>query len=280
MTLYLGCHLSSSDGYAAMGQTALSIGANTFAFFPRNPRGGSRKHVPEADVTALRNLITEQGFGPLVVHGPYTYNLCSATQHTRNFAQQAMREDLELLEQLPGNLYNFHPGSHVKQGATLGMQLIADGLDSILFEGMHTTVLLETMAGKGTELGRTFEELATIIDACHHGDQLSVCFDTCHVHDGGYAVVQDFDAVLDEFDRVLGLSRLKALHLNDSKNPCASHKDRHEKIGEGYLGLPFFKQVVNNKRVAHLPMILETPQASLNGYAAKIALLRAAAQEA
>lgn len=277
MTLYLGCHLSTSAGYTAMGQMALGIDANTFAFFPRNPRGGSRKLPSEADIAGLRLIMQEHAFGPLVVHGPYTYNLCSATPKTIEFARQAMREDLELLEELPGNLYNFHPGSHVKQGADVGVRLIAHSLDEILFDGMHTTVLLETMAGKGTEVGRSFEELAAIIDACRFGDQLGICLDTCHVHDGGYEIAHDFDAVLDEFDRVLGLSRLKALHLNDSKNPCASHKDRHEKLGEGYLGLSFFRHVVHNKRVAELPMILETPHTSLDGYAAEIALLRGVA---
>ena len=276
--LYLGCHLSTSGGYEAMGRTALGIGANTFAFFTRNPRGGNAKPLGLADVGALRALMEEHRFGPLVAHAPYTMNLCSAKPETVDFARRAMAGDLERMEQLPGNYYNFHPGSHVKQGADEGIRLICEGLNEVLVAGQSTCVLLETMAGKGTEVGRSFEELARIIEGVEHDELLGVCLDTCHVSDGGYDIASDLDAVLDEFDRVIGISRLRALHVNDSKNPCGSHKDRHEKIGEGSLGLGTFEAVVTNARLAGLPMILETPN-DLDGYAREIALLRGLAKK-
>ncbi|MBR3158168.1 MAG: deoxyribonuclease IV [Atopobiaceae bacterium] len=277
--LVIGCHLSTSDGYARMGATAVSIDANTFAFFTRNPRGGNAKALDPADVAGLRELMEREGFGTLVAHAPYTMNLCSAKASVVDFARRAMADDLERLESLPGNYYNFHPGSHVGQGTDRGIKLICEGLDGVLEAGQSTTVLLETMAGKGSEVGRTFEELARIIDGCAKGELLGVCLDTCHVWDGGYDIREELDGVLDEFDRVIGLERLKALHLNDSKNPRGSHKDRHEKIGRGALGVETFTAVVTNERLAGLPMILETPNV-LEGYASEIALLRSIAREA
>jgi len=276
--LAIGCHLSTSDGFGAMGRTALDIGATTFAFFTRNPRGGKAKAIDPDDVAALRALMEKNGFGKLVAHAPYTMNLCSAKAVTVDFARRAMADDLVRMESLPGNYYNFHPGSHVKQGAERGIELICEGLNEVLEPGIRTTVLLETMAGKGTEVGRSFEELARIIDGVEHDELLGVCLDTCHVWDGGYDVVGDLDGVLDEFDRVIGLDRLRALHLNDSKNPRGSHKDRHERIGEGCIGAEAFRAVVTNPRLRDLPMILETPN-ELPGYAAEISLLRGFAGE-
>lgn len=276
--LAIGCHLSTSDGFGAMGRTALDIGATTFAFFTRNPRGGKAKAIDPDDVAALRGLMEKAGFGKLVAHAPYTMNLCSAKAVTVDFARRAMADDLVRMESLPGNYYNFHPGSHVKQGAERGIELICEGLNEVLEPGIRTTVLLETMAGKGTEVGRSFEELARIIDGVEHDELLGVCLDTCHVWDGGYDVVGDLDGVLDEFDRVIGLDRLHALHLNDSKNPRGSHKDRHERIGEGCIGAEAFRAVVTNPRLRDLPMILETPN-ELPGYAAEISLLRGFAGE-
>jgi deoxyribonuclease-4 len=269
----IGCHLSTSDGYAAMGRRAVEIGANTFAFFTRNPRGGNAKPLDPDDVAELRRIMGEKDFGPLVAHAPYTMNLCSSTARTVEFARTAMADDLRRMEELPGNYYNFHPGSHVKQGVDRGIELICEGLNQALFEGQHTTVLLETMAGKGTEVGRSFEELARILDGVRLDSYMGVCLDTCHVNDAGYDVAGDLDGVLDEFDRVIGLDRLKALHVNDSKNPRGSHKDRHEKIGEGTLGLDAFRAVVTNPRTRTLPMILETPN-DLAGYKKEISLLR------
>lgn len=269
----IGCHLSTSDGYEAMGKTALAIGADTFAFFTRNPRGGNAKALDPADVAALRALMDANGFGRLVAHAPYTMNLCSAKAETVEFARQAMAGDLQRMESLPGNYYNFHPGSHVKQGVDEGIRLICEGLNEVLQPGLRTTVLLETMAGKGSEVGRSFEELARIIEGTRRDELLGVCLDTCHVADAGYDIVSDLDGVLDEFDRVIGLDRLRALHVNDSKNPLGSRKDRHEKIGRGTLGAETFRAVVTNPRLKGLPMILETPN-ELSGYAAEIALLR------
>ncbi len=276
--LAIGCHLSTSDGFGAMGRTALDIGATTFAFFTRNPRGGKAKAIDPDDVAALRALMEKNGFGKLVAHAPYTMNLCSAKAVTVDFARRAMADDLVRMESLPGNYYNFHPGSHVKQGAERGIELICEGLNEVLEPGIRTTVLLETMAGKGTEVGRSFEELARIIDGVEHDELLGVCLDTCHVWDGGYDIVGDLDGVLDEFDRVIGLDRLRALHLNDSKNPRGSHKDRHERIGEGCIGAEAFRAVVTDPRLRDLPMILETPN-ELPGYAAEISLLRGFAGE-
>lgn len=271
--LTVGCHLSTARGYAAMGETAVDIGANTFAFFTRNPRGGSSRPLDPDDVAALRRTMAENSFGALVAHAPYTLNLCSARPETREFARGALADDLAKLEALPGNYYNFHPGSHVGQGSEAGIGLIADALNEVLVPGQATTVLLETMAGKGTEVGRTFEELASIIGRVRHDELLGICLDTCHVSDAGYDIAGDLDGVLDEFDRVIGLGRLRALHLNDSKNPRGSRKDRHEKIGRGTLGIGTFASVVADERLAGLPMVLETPN-DLPGYATEIALLR------
>ncbi|RXZ54439.1 deoxyribonuclease IV [Senegalimassilia faecalis] len=271
--LTIGCHLSTSKGYLAMGKTALGIGANTFAFFTRNPRGGSAKAIDPADAAALRELLTANNFGTLVAHAPYTLNPCSDKPHAREFARECMADDLVRMEAVPGSYYNFHPGSHVKQGADVGIDLIAGLLNEVLRPQQTTTVLLETMAGKGTEVGRTFEELAAIIERVELSDHMGVCLDTCHVHDGGYDIVNNLDGVLDEFDRVIGIERLRAVHLNDSKNPCGAHKDRHERIGEGYIGLEAFERIVTHPQLRDLPFILETPN-ELPGYAAEIELLR------
>lgn len=287
--LTIGCHLSTTKGYRAMGETALSIGANTFAFFTRNPRGGKAKDLDMDDVAALRELMSQNDFGPLVAHAPYTYNPCSAKERAREFALEAMVEDLRRMEALPGNYYNFHPGAHVGQGSDAGIQMIVDTLCQVMFEGQQTTVLLETMAGKGTEVGRSFEELALIIEGVADkrpelSAKLGVCLDTCHVNDAGYDIVRDLDGVLDEFDRVVGIERLRAVHINDSKNPCGAHKDRHECIGKGYLGSEEFgggmqviQNIVSNGRLRALPFILETPN-ELAGYAAEIRLLRSLQQ--
>lgn len=287
--LTIGCHLSTTKGYRAMGETALSIGANTFAFFTRNPRGGKEKDLDMDDVAALCDLMAQNDFGPLVAHAPYTYNPCSAKERAREFALEAMAEDLRRMEALPGNYYNFHPGAHVGQGSDAGIQMIVDTLCQVMFEGQQTTVLLETMAGKGTEVGRSFEELALIIEGVADkrpelSTKLGVCLDTCHVNDAGYDIVHDLDGVLDEFDRVVGIERLRAVHINDSKNPCGAHKDRHECIGKGYLGSEEFgggmqvmQNIVSNGRLRALPFILETPN-ELAGYAAEIDLLRSLQQ--
>lgn len=271
--LSIGCHLSSSKGFAAMGNTASSIGANTFAFFTRNPRGGAAKAIDPADAEALRAHMEAEGFAKLVAHAPYTLNCCSDKPHARQFARQAMAEDLQRMEFLPNNYYNFHPGSHVKQGAEAGISMIAEVLNDVLAPDQSTVVLLETMAGKGTEVGRTFEELAAIIDRVELSDHMGVCLDTCHVHDAGYDIVNNLDGVLEEFDRVLGIERLRAVHINDSKNPCGAHKDRHEVIGKGYIGLEAFERIVSHPALSALPFILETPN-ELPGYAEEIELLR------
>lgn len=278
MDLMIGCHLSTSGGYLAMGKTALSIGASTFAFFTRNPRGGAAKKADPDDAAALRQLMAEHGFGPLVAHAPYTINPCAAVEKTLDFARMAMGEDLKTLELLPGNYYNFHPGSHVGQGAEAAIDKIVQTLDTVMFDGMHTTVLLETMAGKGTEMGATFEQLRAIIAGVQDKAHIGVCLDTCHVWDGGYDIAGDPDAVFDEFDRVVGLDYLKAIHMNDSKNPLGAHKDRHELIGSGHLGVSAFARLVRHPVVRALPIILETPN-ELPGYAQEIALLRGLAAE-
>lgn len=275
---WIGCHLSSAKGYLAMGKQAAEIGANVFQFFTRNPRGGSVKALDLADIEAFLTFSQEQGFGPLLAHAPYTMNLCAAKPELREFARQTIKEDLARLELLPNVMFNFHPGSHVKQGAETGVALIADALNDILSEGGNTPVLLETMAGKGSEVGRTFEELRAIIDKTEQKERLGVCLDTCHVYDGGYDILQDLDGVLAEFDSVVGLGRLRAIHLNDSKNPIASHKDRHEKIGEGTLGLEGLTRVINHPKLWDLPFYLETPN-ELDGYAREIALLRGQREE-
>lgn len=271
--LYLGAHLSVTHGYLAMAKEASAMGANTFAFFTRNPRGGKAKDLDLKDMDLFNKYIKEHKFGKLVAHAPYTLNPASATESTRDFAFMAMKDDIERLELLPGNYYNFHPGSHVKQGSKKAIELIAEVLNETLFEGMTTTVLLETMAGKGTEVGRSFEEIKAIIDKVHLKSKIGVCLDTCHISDSGYDLVNNFDGVLEEFDRVIGLEYLKALHINDSKNEMDSKKDRHEKIGEGYLGLDVFKKIVNHPYLKTLPVILETPN-DFEGYEKEIKLLR------
>lgn len=276
--LYIGCHLSSAGGFEKMGKDALSIGANTFAFFTRNPRGGSAKPIDPEDAARLRALLQENAFGPLVAHAPYTLNPCSKNKKVRDFAEFAMTDDLQRMESLPGNYYNFHPGSHVGQGTEKGIEMITDLLNRVLREDQHTVVLLETMAGKGSEVGKNFEELRAILDGVRLKDHLGVCLDTCHVSDGGYDIISDLDGVLAEFDRVIGLEKLKALHINDSKNPPGSHKDRHEKIGQGTIGLDAIVRVITHPKLKDLPCILETPQEDLKGYGKEIALLREEAE--
>lgn len=256
-----------------MGKTASSIGANTFAFFTRNPRGGSAKAIDPADAAALKAWMEANDFATPVAHAPYTLNCCSDKPHARAFAREAMADDLRRMEFTPHAYYNFHPGSHVKQGVQAGIEMIAEVLNEVLAPEQTTTVLLETMAGKGTEVGRSFEELAAIIDRVELSDHVGVCLDTCHVHDAGYDIVNDLDGVLEEFDRVLGIGRLKAVHLNDSKNPCGARKDRHETIGAGHIGIDVFERIVNHPALRDLPFILETPN-ELDGYAKEIALLR------
>ena len=270
--LYVGCHLSASGGNVEMVRTAQSIGANTFAFFTRNPRGSKAKKEDPVDCEKAVAALREGGFGKLVAHGAYTMNLCTADAGARAFAAEVLCDDLRRMAALPGNYYNFHPGSHVGQGTDTGIAQICDALKQALAPGYPVTVLLETMAGKGSEVGGRFEELRAIIDGVGN-DSVGVCLDTCHVSDAGYDIVNDLDGVLAEFDRVIGLDKLKALHLNDSKNPFASHKDRHELIGEGSLGVETFRNVVNHPYLKTLPMILETPN-ELPGYAKEIALLR------
>ncbi|MBQ1575338.1 MAG: deoxyribonuclease IV [Oscillospiraceae bacterium] len=257
--IYIGCHLSVTDGYEAMGKTMLAFGGNTFAFFTRNPRGGKSKELSCEDAAALRELLCREGFGPLVAHGSYTMNLCSANEQTRENAKDMLQKDLERMELLPGNYYNFHPGSHTGQGMEAGIAQIAQALDLCLTPQMQTTVLLETMAGKGSEVGGRFEELREIIDRCERREKLGVCLDTCHVWDAGYDLVGDLDGVLTEFDRVIGLERLHAVHFNDSKNERGSHKDRHEKLGEGKLGLEALRRIALHPALSSLPFILETP---------------------
>lgn len=271
--LFLGCHLSSAKGFAAMGRTAAAIGANTFQFFTRNPRGGAAKDIDPADAAALVKMQESGALGKIVAHAPYTINPCAKEEKTLEFARNTMQDDLRRLEYLPGNFYNFHPGSHVGQGNEAGIRKIAETLDFAMFEGQKTTVLLETMAGKGTEVGGKFSELKKIIDRAEMGGLLGVCLDTCHVSDAGYDIAGDLNAVLEEFDREIGLSRLRALHLNDSKNPVGARKDRHEKLGEGHLGIEAFYRIIEHPALKGLPMILETPN-ELDGYAAEIARLR------
>ena len=270
--LYVGCHLSASAGNAAMVKTALSIGANTFAFFTRNPRGSKAKKEDPADAAAAVQLLQEHAFGPLVAHGAYTMNLCTADPEARAFAANVLADDLRRMAALPGNFYNFHPGSHVGQGTEAGISQISAALKAAMAPNYPVTVLLETMAGKGSEIGGRFEELRMILDAVGR-DDLGVCLDTCHVFDGGYNIVNNLDGVLEEFDRVIGLDKLYALHLNDSLNPFASNKDRHACIGAGSLGIETFRKIVNHPALAGKPMILETPN-ELPGYAAEIELLR------
>lgn len=270
--LHIGCHLSVSKGYLHMGKEALSIGGDTFQFFTRNPRGGKAKELNIEDALALNRFMAEHHFAPLLAHAPYTLNGCSKDEKTRNFAWQTMTEDLERLENLDNCRYNFHPGSHVGQGADLGIKYIAAMLNHCMKPAQKTVVLLETMAGKGSEVGHNFEELRSILDEAAIPEKLGVCLDTCHVYDGGYDIVSNLEGVLEEFDHTIGLERLKALHLNDSKNIFGSHKDRHEKIGEGFIGIETFERIVNHRALRDLPFYLETPN-ELDGYAKEIALL-------
>ena len=275
--LHIGCHLSSSKGFAAMGRQALELGADTFQFFTRNPRGSKAKDLDPSDAAALVSLLAEHRFAPIIAHAPYTLNLCGAEEANRQFARETMADDLRRLDHIPGQYYNFHPGSHVGQGAEAGIAYIADGLNAILRPDQATTVLLETMAGKGSEVGGHFEELREILDRVELSEKMGVCLDTCHVSDAGYDLIGDLDGVLTEFDRVIGLDRLKALHLNDSKNPAGARKDRHERIGEGCIGLEALTRVVCHPALRDLPFCLETPN-ELPGYAAEIALMRRQAE--
>lgn len=269
----IGCHLSSSGGYLAMGKEAVRIGANTFQFFTRNPRGGQAKPLDVEDMKAFEEYRKENGIVSVLAHAPYTMNACAKDEGLREFARNTMADDIMRLDHLSGALYNFHPGSHVQQGADVGIQLIADMLNSVLSAEQKTTVLLETMAGKGSEVGRSFEELRAIIDKVELKEKLGVCLDTCHIYDGGYDIVNDLDGVLKEFDEVIGLDRLKAIHLNDSKNPFGSHKDRHEVIGGGSLGLEATKRIINHPLLRELPFFLETPN-DIDGYQKEIELLK------
>ncbi len=271
--LNIGCHLSTTKGFENMGKEALQIGANTFQFFTRNPRGGKAKEINMEDMEGLLKIAKENNFSTILAHAPYTLNACSADERTREFAREMMIDDLNRMELMPNNLYNFHPGSHVKQGVEIGINYIVDLLNTVLSKDQTTTVLLETMAGKGSEVGRTFEEIAEIISRVELKEKMGVCLDTCHIYDAGYDIVNDLDGVLEEFDRIIGLNRLKAIHLNDSKNPFKSHKDRHEKIGEGSLGLEAITRIINHPKLKHLPFFLETPN-ELDGYAKEIELLR------
>ena len=257
--IYIGCHLSIADGYEQMGKTMVGFGGNTFAFFTRNPRGGRTKDVTPEDTKALNKLLKREKFGPLVAHGSYTMNLCSSKPETRRNGFEMLHQDLERMEQIPGNYYNFHPGAHTGQGTEAGIAQIADALNQLLEPNLQTTILLETMSGKGSEIGGTFEELKEIIRRVEVKDRIGVCFDTCHTWDAGYDLVRDFDGVLKRFDEVVGLDRLCAVHFNDSKNPCGSHKDRHEKIGQGCLGEEVLKRIAKHPLLSGLPFILETP---------------------
>lgn len=274
----IGNHLSSSSGYMAMGRAAQKLGANTFAFFTRNPRGGKAKPIDQEDISALVSFLNDQEFGKLVAHAPYTMNLCSDKPDIRGFASDMLKDDLRRMEYLPGNYYNLHPGSHVSQGADAGIRLIADALNDSMFVGMHTTVLLETMSGKGSEIGSSFEELCSILDRIALPEQIGVCLDTCHVWDAGYDIANHLDKVLDRFDRIIGLSRLKAVHLNDSMNPCGTKKDRHQKLGLGCIGKDALKAVVRHPSLQGLPFILETPNDDA-GYAEEIRTVREWATE-
>ena len=276
--LRIGCHLSSSKGYCAMAKDALKIHANTFQYFSRNPRGGNAKALDQEDIARFLVETDKNDIHPFLAHAPYTLNGCSADPALRDFARRTMADDLARLEFTPGNLYNFHPGSHVRQGADVGISYIADMLNEILKPDQTTTVLLETMSGKGSEVGRTFEELKAIIDKVGLNSQLGVCLDTCHVWDAGYDIVNDLDGVLEEFDRVIGLKRLKAIHINDSLNERGSHKDRHARIGEGKIGLPAFERIVRHPHLQGLPFILETPNDE-EGWAKEIEMLRRASQD-
>lgn len=269
----IGCHLSSSKGYLEMAKTAVSINANTFQFFTRNPRGGAAKPINEEDIRAFAEFSKENGISKILAHAPYTLNACSADPSIREFALNTMADDIRRMEYTPNQLYNFHPGSHVKQGVDIGIKLISEHLNKVLYPEMTTTVLLETMAGKGSEVGRSFEEIREIIDRTELSEKLGVCLDTCHIYDAEYDIVNNLDGVLEEFDRVIGIERLRAVHINDSKNPYGSHKDRHEVIGGGSIGLEAFERIINHPQLRNLPFYLETPN-ELSGYKEEIKLLR------
>ena len=272
--LNIGCHLSASKGFKNMGEESLKINANTFQFFTRNPRGGKAKEIVKEDVDGLLKIMKENNFAKILAHAPYTLNLCSADENIRKFAKNTMIDDLKRMEYVPGNMYNFHPGSHVGQGVEIGIDYITNALNEILKEEQTTIVLLETMAGKGSEIGRSFEELRKIIDRVKLDKKLGVCLDTCHVNDAGYDIVNNLDGVLEEFDKIIGLERLKAIHLNDSMNECRSHKDRHQKIGEGTIGIDAFERIINHPKLKNLPFYLETPHDDIWGYAKEIEMLR------
>ena len=271
--LTIGCHLSASKGYLDMAKTAVSIDANTFQFFTRNPRGGSAKPINEADIEKFLEYSNENGINKILAHAPYTLNACSTDEKIREFALNTMIDDIRRMEYTPNQLYNFHPGSHVGQGAEAGIKMIAEQLNKVIYPEMTTTILLETMSGKGSEGGRSFEETRAIMDMVELNDKLGVCMDTCHVYDAGYDIVENLDGVLDEFDRIIGIGKLKAIHINDSKNPFCSHKDRHEKIGEGYIGTDAFERIINHPALKGIPFYLETPN-ELDGYRHEIEILR------
>ncbi|MBE6749417.1 MAG: deoxyribonuclease IV [Ruminococcaceae bacterium] len=271
--LKIGCHLSSSGGYLAMGKEAKRIGANAFQFFTRNPRGGAAKPLDLEDVKAFNEYRKENGILSVLAHAPYTMNACAKDEGLREFAKNTMLDDIYRLDNIEGAMYNFHPGSHVSQGVEVGIEYISSMLNEVIKKDQKTIILLETMAGKGSEVGRSFEEIKAIIDKVELNEKLGVCLDTCHVYDGGYDIVNDLDGVLSEFDKVIGLDRLKAIHLNDSKNPFASHKDRHEKIGDGSLGLEAIERIINHEKLMDLPFFLETPN-DIDGYEKEIALLK------
>ena len=272
--LKIGCHLSATKGFMHMGKTIVKMGGNTFQYFSRNPRGGKAKALDEKDCAYFRVFCEENGIEQILCHAPYTLNTCSKDESIRRiFARDTMKDDLERMEYVPGNMYNFHPGSHVGQGVEKSIDFIVEALDEVMTDDMHTTVLLETMAGKGTEIGSKFEEIAEIIKRAKLGHKIGVCMDTCHVYDAGYDIVNDLDGVLEEFDRVIGLDRLKAIHINDSKNPFESHKDRHEKIGEGSIGTEAFERIINHEALRNLPFYLETPNEE-EGYIKEISMLK------
>ena len=275
--LKIGCHLSVSKGYESMVKDAVNIGANTFQFFTRNPRGSKAKKIDIDDVEAYKKIANEYHISSIIGHAPYTLNPCSADDRTKEFALEVMEDDLKRMEYFPNSFYNFHPGSHVKQGVDVGINLIVQLLNKIVKPEQTTHILLETMAGKGTEVGSTFEELKQIIDRVKYSDKMGICLDTCHVYDAGYDIVNDLDGVLDEFDCIIGLEKLYAIHLNDSKHTCESHKDRHEKLGEGFIGLDAVYRMINHPKLQHLPFVLETPN-DLSGYANEILLLKEAYQ--
>lgn len=275
--LNIGCHLSISNGFEAIGKQALEIGANTFQFFTRNPRGGSARKIEQSDVDALKSIMKANHFAKILAHAPYTMNLCSAKAETREFALNTLTDDLKRMEFLPDNLYNFHPGSHTGQGVETGIKHIVDALNTAMYQEMTTTVLLETMAGKGSEIGSRFEELKMIIDGVNLSDKIGVCLDTCHVFDAGYDIVENLEGVLEEFDKIIRINRLKAVHLNDSMNYLGCHKDRHQKIGQGALGIETFRKIINHRNLCDLPFYLETPN-EIEGYAEEIRLLKTMAE--